>query len=127
MNTYINEKLAIIDAATPGPWHVGPDWNLDAPQRFVYPSQDYSDHRVVECVPVYGGFEYPNTTFIVDSRNHRRAELEALRIAVEALERISGDVTSDGYSYGSTHADVGECQRAATQALDAIRKKLETQ
>lgn len=55
----------------------------------------------------------------------RVAELEAaLKLAVEALEKITGGVTSDGKSYGSSHCDVVACQRRATDTLRAIAEKL---
>ncbi len=75
------------------------------------------------CEDCIGGGR-PTTTAIVAELECLRAENARLRFA---LEQITGDVTSDGKSYGSTHCDIGACQRTAAAALakDAKCNELE--
>jgi hypothetical protein len=90
ITTYIAEKRAILEAATPGHWLTFDEDGMYSGEIHVVDDDDGGPRTAmhhITCEPE-GDDHADDRAALVDSMNHRQAEIEALAELWDALEKV---------------------------------------
>jgi hypothetical protein len=86
----LDQFQRVIDAATPGPWTLEVQRKMDGTRYWIKAGKDADGCDVdIARLSIYGEGQERDGTLIAQSRTFSDQQNRALRVAVEALEKVA--------------------------------------